>query len=62
MPYSIFLPEKLTVPQPVKISQNFIELEGSSPYSQQPATGPYPEPHKNSPAPVAVCSIHPDIY
>jgi hypothetical protein len=31
------------------ISQNFMEPESSSPYSQEPSTGPYPEPHRSSP-------------
>jgi len=33
-------------------SQNswpFMDLEGSLPYSQQPTTGPYPEPDEFSP-------------
>jgi hypothetical protein len=30
-------------------SQNFKELEGSSPCSQEPSTGPYPEPNRSSP-------------
>jgi hypothetical protein len=27
-----------------RTSQHFMEPEGSSPYSQEPSTGPYPEP------------------
>jgi hypothetical protein len=30
-------------------SQHFIEPEGSSPCSQKPSTGPYPEPVRSSP-------------
>jgi hypothetical protein len=29
--------------------QHFIELEGSLPRSQEPSTGPYPEPDRSSP-------------
>jgi hypothetical protein len=32
-----------------KISSNFKEPEGSSPCSQEPSTGPYPEPVRSSP-------------
>jgi hypothetical protein len=34
-----------------RISQHFMELEGSLPYLQLPATGPYPKPHQSSPRP-----------
>jgi hypothetical protein len=33
----------------LRISQYFMELEGLFPYSQEPATGPYPEPDQSSP-------------
>jgi hypothetical protein len=32
-----------------EIPSNFKEPEGSSPYSQEPSTGPYPEPDRSSP-------------
>jgi hypothetical protein len=32
------------------------EAEGSSPYSQQPATGPYPEPTGSTPPPPTTAS------
>ena len=40
--YIKFILEKLTDPQ--ANSPHFMEPEGSLPYSQQPATCPYPEP------------------
>jgi hypothetical protein len=39
--------EKLTVPQLAINLSHCMETEGSSPYSQQPAT--YPEPDESSP-------------
>jgi hypothetical protein len=39
--------EKLTVPQLAINPPHCMEHEGSSPYSQQPATYPYPEPDKS---------------
>ena len=41
--------EKLTGSQLVKKFPAFLEPEGSSPYSQVPATSPYPEPTPSSP-------------
>jgi hypothetical protein len=39
-----------------------MEPEGSSPYSQQPATYPYPEPHRSSlcrpPPPSSLSKVH----
>jgi hypothetical protein len=32
-----------------RTSQHFMEPEGSSPYSQEPSTGPYPKPDRSSP-------------
>jgi hypothetical protein len=32
-----------------RTSQHFMEPEGLSPYSQEPSTGPYPEPDRSSP-------------
>jgi len=48
-PCSRILLEKLTVTQPVKKSPPLMELEGSLPFLQQPATGSYPEPYASSP-------------
>jgi hypothetical protein len=42
-PCSRILLEKLTVTQPVKKSPPLMELEGSLPFLQQPATCPYPK-------------------
>jgi hypothetical protein len=32
-----------------RTSQHFMELEGSLPRSQEPSTGPYPEPDQSNP-------------
>jgi len=40
--------EKLIVTQLVKKYPFYIEPEGSLPYLQKPATGPYPEPGESS--------------
>ena len=43
-PWSTVLPEKLKRPKLLKKFLHFMEPEGSSPHSQEPATCPYPEP------------------
>ena len=48
-PLSRVLLEKLTGLQVVKKFPTFLEPEGSSSYSQVPATCPYPEPTPSSP-------------
>jgi hypothetical protein len=39
---------KLPVVQPLKNFPAFYGTEGSLPYSQEPSTGPYPEPYQSS--------------
>ena len=48
-PWSRVLLEKLTGLQLVKKFPTFLEPESSLPYSQMPATCPYPEPTPSSP-------------
>ena len=50
-PWSTVLLEKLTGPQLVKKSPNFLEPEGSLPHSQESGNCPYSEPHRSSPSP-----------
>jgi len=47
--WNIVLFEKLTVTQLVKKYLPFKELDGSFSCSQQPTTGPYPEPDTSNP-------------
>ena len=61
-PRSRVLLEKLTGSQLVKKFPAFLEPEGSSPYSQVPATCPYPEPHQSIPfSPPDFLKIHLNI-
>jgi hypothetical protein len=46
---TLVLIEVLIVAQRVKNSPTFMELEGSLPYSQELAIGPYPESNESSP-------------
>ena len=48
-PWSRVLLEKLTGSAASQKVPGFLEPEGSSPYSQVPATCPYPEPTPSSP-------------
>jgi hypothetical protein len=40
--------KKSQVVQHSRTSQNFMETEGSLPYSQEPSTGPYHEPDQSN--------------
>jgi hypothetical protein len=46
------LPEKLTVPQLVKMSTYFMQPKVSLPHSHQPATCPYPDQDQSSHCPI----------
>ena len=48
-PWSRGLPEKLTCLSHSRNYSHFMEPEGSLHQQQQPATCPYPEPHRSSP-------------
>jgi hypothetical protein len=41
-----------------KISQHFMEPESSLPCSEEPSTGPYPEPDKSNPYHPILSKIH----
>jgi len=43
-----------------KITQKSVEAKGSSPRTQQPITGPYPQPDKSTPhppSPLRECTV-----